>query len=102
MFIQISPHNKKCAATRQGMRLSDFRAVHGRSKRPPDAHVPRGLFHHSFRMELQADNELRLGIIEGFDQTVVRISHWPESAREAANTLMMIAVHLDFLRTIPF
>jgi hypothetical protein len=52
-------------------------------------------------MKLQPDNEARAGVVVGFDQSVRGACHRLEARSQAANALMMVAVHVDRFSPVP-
>ena len=69
----------------------------GVAERLPDAPVPGVLLQHALRMKLQPDYKRFLGVVVALDQSVFRESHWLETWREVADSLVMIAVHTQRL-----
>src|SRR5579872_3936639 len=52
-------------------------------------------------MELQSNDEGGIGIVIGLDQAIVGPCHGLELRRKIANTLVMVAVHLDLFASVP-
>src|SRR5690348_17556723 len=63
------------------------------SKRLPEPPIAHGFLQHALRVELQTDHKFGFWIVEGLNQSILRVSHRREARRQAANSLMMITVH---------
>jgi hypothetical protein len=67
----------------------------------PDAPISGSLLEHALGMELQPHQKIFRRIEIRFNESVFRVRHWREAARECANSLMMVAVYAQTCAAIP-
>ncbi len=75
--------------------------TNGGSEGLPSAPVSDWLLQHPLRMELETHDKICAGIEVSFDQSIFRVRHRLEPTRQAADALMVVAVHAQTFSAVP-
>src|SRR6185295_9919487 len=81
------------SCSRRGVLCVRGRGSNGIAEGFPHAPIPFRFLAHSFGMKLETDDKVFPGIVEAFNQAVIGMRHGPETRRQIADALVMVAVH---------